>query len=493
MKQIIIIGGGFSGLSAATIMAKNGWDVSVIEKHSIPGGRARQFSQDGFTFDMGPSWYWMPDVFERYFALFGKKTTDYYSLKRLDPSYHIYWELNEFKIPAAYKEIYNLFEKIESGAGKKLDKFLIEAAFKYDIGINKLVHKPGRSLMEFLDFDLLKGIFKLDVFTSIKKHVSKFFKNEELKQLLEFPILFLGALPENTPSLYSLMNYADIKLGTWYPEGGMYKVVDAMYQLASEVGVKFKFNHIVNKFSFLNNKISGITASNNGKDVNFNADVVIASADYHFIETQLLPERFRSYSKNYWDSRKMAPSCLLYFLGLNKKVTGLQHHTLFFDVDFEKHSDEIYKTPKWPEDPLFYISATSVTDASVAPAGHENVFILIPVASGLQGDTPELRDKYLNLVLDRFEKRTRQEIKNSIIYNKNFGPSDFVNDYNAFKGNAYGLANTLFQTALFKPSCKSKKLNNLYYTGQLTIPGPGVPPSIISGEVVAKQVIRSFK
>ena len=493
MTKVIIIGAGFSGLSSATILASKGYEVTVIEKHDIPGGRARQFSEKGFTFDMGPSWYWMPDVFERFFGLFGKKTSDFYNLKRLDPSYRVYWGNGESDIPADYNEFSEFFENNESGSAKNLNKFLEEAKFKYEIGINKLVQKPGRSLSEFLDADVIKGFFKLDVFNSVKNHIGKFFKSEKIKQLLEFPVLFLGALPENTPALYSLMNYADIKLGTWYPEGGMYKIIDAMFQLAKEKGVQFKFGHEVNAFSFKNNKISGINVMNRGISKEISADVFIGSADYHFIESKLLPEKLRSYSDKYWGSRKMAPSCLLYFVGLNKKIANIQHHSLFFDVDFGQHADEIYKHAKWPENPLFYVSATSVSDKTVAPEGNENLFFLIPVAAGLQDDTQELRSKYFDLIIDRFEKRIGEEIKSSIVYIKNFGPTDFVNEYNAFKGNAYGLANTLFQTALFKPSCKSKKVPNLFYTGQLTVPGPGVPPCIISGEVVAKEVMKSFK
>ncbi len=487
-KKVVIIGSGFAGLSAASFMAKAGWQVTVLEKHNQPGGRARKLQAEGFTFDMGPSWYWMPDLFERYFKQFGKELSDYYKLYRLDPSYRIYWEDEPMDIPASYEALQNLFNTIEPGSGKKLDKFLKEAAYKYEVGINKLVHKPGQSLTEFLDWDLVTGIFKLDVFNSIKSHVAKHFSNPKLKQLLEFPVLFLGALPENTPALYSLMNYADIKGGTWFPEGGMYSIVEAMYKLAVELGVQFKFNENVEEIIVQNGYGKKLRTTANI----YEADVVIGGADYHHIETKLLPQAYRSYSDAYWEKRVMAPSCLLYYVGLNKKLENVLHHSLFFDTSFEVHGQEIYTTKKWPVNPLFYVSVTSVTDETVAPTGCENLFFLIPAATGLEGDTEELRDHYFNMIVKRMEDKIGQSILPHIIYKKSFAHSDFINDYNAFKGNAYGLANTLLQTSILKPALRSKKVENLFYTGQLTVPGPGVPPSLISGEVVAKEVIKFF-
>jgi phytoene desaturase len=493
VKKAIVIGSGFAGLSAACFLAKAGCDVTVLEKQHTPGGRARQLKENGFIFDMGPSWYWMPEVFERFFNCFDKKISDYYYLNRLDPSYRIYWPQSFMNVPADYGQLKNLFETTEPGSGIKLDEFLAEAEFKYNTGINKLVHKPGQSLTEFIDWDVIKGVFKLDVFTNMKKHVGKYFKHPQLQQMMEFPVLFLGALPENTPALYSLMNYADIKLGTWYPQGGMYKIVEGIFSLAKELGVKFNFDCDVTAIEITNGKANGVVANCAPQTAHcFKADVVIGAADYNFIETKLLPENYRTYTAEYWSKRVMAPSCLLYYIGLNKKLNDVLHHSLFFDTDFEVHGKEIYSEPKWPANPLFYVSVTSVTDGTAAPEGHENLFFLIPVAAGLQGDTEELREKYFENIVLRFEERTGQKIKENIIYKKSYSVSNFISDYNSFKGNAYGLANTLMQTAVLKPACKSKKVNNLFYTGQLTVPGPGVPPSLISGEVVAKEVIKQL-
>ena len=489
MKKAVVIGSGFAGMSAASFMAKAGWEVTVLEKHDMPGGRCRMYQQDGFTFDMGPSWYWMPDVFERYFNCFGKKVNDYYQLTRLDPSYRVFYPDGPIDIPADYAALRQLFESIETGSAEKLDQFMKEAAYKYEVGINKLVHKPGLQWNEFIDMDLAKGLLKLDVFTSMKKHIRKFFSNSKLRQLMEFPVLFLGALPEHIPALYSLMNYADIQLGTWYPQKGMYEIPKAMHQLAVELGVKFEFNCTVSKIVVNNGKAKAVLAGNNV----FEADVVIGGADYHFIEHQLLDQEHRSYSENYWEKRVMAPSCLLYYIGLSKKLNNVTHHALFFDVDFELHGNEIYSDPKWPTEPLFYTCIPSVTDNTVAPNGGENLFFLIPVAAGIQGDDEQLRDFYFDKIISRFETQTGNSIRDAIVHKRTYAVSDFVNDYNAFKGNAYGLANTLLQTSILKPSLKSKKVNNLFYTGQLTVPGPGVPPSLISGEVVAKEINKIFQ
>ncbi len=493
MKKAIVIGSGFAGLSAAAFLARAGWDVTVLEKNATPGGRARTLEAEGFTFDMGPSWYWMPDVFERFFACFGKKVSDYYHLDRLDPSYRVYWQDGPMDLPASYEELKKLFESIEPGSGEKLDQFMQGAAYKYEVGINKLVHKPGRSWAEFLDWDVAKGVFKLDVLTNMKKHIRKYFRNPKLQQLMEFPVLFLGALPENTPALYSLMNYADIRLGTWYPRGGMYQVVDAMYNLALEQGAKFRFNTPATGIQTGHGRATGVRYTDaSGKEGSLEADVVVGAADYHFIENKLLVPEDRSYSEAYWNKRVMAPSCLLYYVGLNKKLPGILHHTLFFDTDFGVHGKEIYRTREWPSDPLFYVCAPSVTDETVAPAGCENLFFLIPVATGLEGDTEELREKYFRQILRRYEEQTGTSVEEAIIYKKSYSVSDFMADYHSFKGNAYGLANTLSQTAVLKPSYRSSKVRNLFYAGQLTVPGPGVPPSLISGEVVAGEVSRIF-
>lgn len=487
-KKVIIIGAGFAGLSAAAFMAKAGWEVVVIEKNKTAGGRAQQLISNGFTFDMGPSWYWMADVFERFFAQFGKKVSDYYSLVRLDPSYRIYWQNEYTDVPANYDQLKALFESIETGSAAKLDRYLKEAFLKYKIGVQELVYKPGQSFTEFFDWNIIKNAFKLDVFTSIRSHVAKHFKDSRLRQLMEFPILFLGALPQNTPALYSLMNYADIVGGTWYPQGGMFSVVNAMQNLAEEQGAQFVFEEEAKEIVIEKSKARKLITNKN----EYSGDSIISGADYYFTESNLLPESFRTYKKSYWEKKILAPSCLMYYVGLNKKLNNIPHHSLFFDVSFEKHAEEIYLHPKWPDEPLFYLSVTSKTDSTVAPVGCENLVVLVPVASGLKSDTEELREVYFQKIVRRLEKHTKQSIADAIIFKQSFSVSDFEREYNSYKGNAYGLANVLSQTAIFRPACQSKKVKNLFYTGQFTVPGPGVPPSLISGEVVSKQVLKYF-
>ncbi|MFT5970114.1 MAG: phytoene desaturase [Flavobacteriales bacterium] len=486
MTNIIVIGAGFAGLSAACSLAQKGFKVQVLDRHSKPGGRARQIHAQGFTFDMGPSWYWMPDVFDAFFEGFGKKTSDYYDLERLDPSYKVIFEDEAMNIPAKENELIALFEKVEKGSGKKLQKFLKDAQFKYEVGMQDFIYKPGASILEFLDRRVISASLKLHLFSNISKLIREEFKNKKLQELLEFPVLFLGAKPQNTPALYSLMNYADMKLGTWYPKGGMVKVVDAMYDLALELGVVFKFDCEVKEAIIEKGIFTGVECT---QEV-IKAEALVAAGDYNYFEQKMLPKKYRRYDEVYWEKRKMAPSSIIFYLGIDIKIPKLEHHNLFFDADFEKHSNAIYETPSWVEDPLFYLSCTSITD-DTAPKGCENLFLLIPTAPGLK-DTEEVRANYLKRMIKRIQKQTGVDITGHIIYKQSFSYQDFVEQYHSFKGNAYGLANTLDQTAIFKPKMKSKKVENIFYAGQLTVPGPGVPPSIISGQIVANLIAKKF-
>lgn len=486
-NRVSVIGSGFAGLSVASHLAQNGYEVTVFEKNGSPGGRARSFSANGFTFDMGPSWYWMPDVFEEYFNHFGKSVAELYTLKRLDPSYSVFFEQNQrMDVPASFEKLCLLFESIEKGSSMNLRKFLDEAEYKYRVGMQDMITKPGKSWFEYADWRVVSAAFRLHMFTSLSSHVEKYFKHPHLRKLLEFPVLFLGAKPSKTPAMYSLMNYADIKLGTWYPEGGMVKIIDAMVEVAMGLGVKFILDSPVSEISVSDAIATGVISNQNF----YPADVVVSSADYYHTEQNLLDKKFRNYSEKYWQTRTMAPSSIIYYLGLNEKIEGLSHHNLFFDTDFEQHANEIYESPAWPSAPLFYVSATSKTDDTVAPENGENLFILIPTAPGMV-ESEEVMDFYLNETITRIEKNLKCEIKSKIVYRRNFGCSDFMKEYNSFRGNAYGLANTLRQTAVLKPKIANKKVRNLYYTGQLTVPGPGVPPSLISGNIVANEVIKN--
>ncbi len=485
-RKVVVIGAGFSGLSAACFLAKAGCEVVMLEKNSTIGGRARKFEAAGFTFDMGPSWYWMPDVFERFFNQFGKTTADFYQLDRLTPSYRVYYgKADYWDIPSNINDMYALFEKEEKGSAARLRQFLEEAEFKYKAGIGKFVHLPGKSIFEYFDGEVLNAVFKMHLLTDMASYVRKYFKSPKIISLLEFPVLFLGETPGRTPALYSLMNYADMKLGTWYPQGGMFKIIEAMEQIAISLGVKIHTNAEVTHIDIQENNAKKVY-SNAG---DFSCDAVVGSADYHHLDSHVLPQKYRQYSPQYWASRKMAPSSLLYYLGVNKPLPNLLHHNLFFDTDFGKHAFEIYDKPQWPSKPLFYVSVPSKTDPTIAPLGQENVFILIPTAPGLI-DTGDVQEKYFNIVLERLEQVAGVSFRENIVYRRDYAARNFIADYHAHKGNAYGLANTLLQTGPLKPAMHHRQVKNLLFTGQLTVPGPGVPPSIISGEVVAKELMK---
>lgn len=484
-KTILIIGSGFSALAAAAYLTKAGYEVTVLEKNDTIGGRARVFKKDGFTFDMGPSWYWMPDVFERFFADFGKKSSDYYELTKLNPAYQVYFgQLDSLKIPDNLPDIKKLFEIIEPGSSAHLQKFINSAKYNYEVAIKDLVYKPGNSITELITPVTIKRIHQF--FTSIRNQVRKDINNERLLQILEFPVLFLGAKPSNTPSFYNFMNYADFGLGTWHPIGGIFEVIKAMASLTTSLGVEIITDKDVSKIVVENKKAIGVQA----KDTFFEADIILSGADYHHTETLLDPS-YRQYSEKYWEKKVFAPSALMFYIAFDKKIKNVSHHTLFFDADFDQHAVEIYDRPQWPEKPLFYANFPSLTDSSFAPKNKEAGFFLIPIAPGIK-DTPELRKKYFERIINRFERLTNQKVMSDILFKKSYCINDFIGDYNAYKGNAYGLANILTQTAFLRPNIKSKKVGNLFFTGQLTVPGPGVPPALISGKIAASQIIKQL-
>ncbi len=483
-KKIAVIGSGFSGLSAAAYAAKAGNEVHVFEKHNQPGGRARQFrTPEGYVFDMGPSWYWMPDIIDGFFNDFEMNADDFFQLVSLDPQFEMVFSEEKICIPRKNSEIRELFEKIENGAGGQYDKFMKSAKYKYEVGMQDFVTKPCYSWLEFASLKIAGSALKLDLLSNFRKYVSGYFSDPKLRSLMEFPVIFLGASPQNIPALYSLMNYGGYVLGTKYPMGGFYQLVLAMQQVAEKQGAVFHFNHEVQKINTANDKV--ISVSIDDKDYEF--DAVIASSDYHHTET-LIPKSLRNYNSTYWKEKTFAPSCLIYYLGIKGKILGLKHHTLFFENELDDHIDCIYKNKKWPAKPLFYSCCPSKTDPEVAPQGCENLFLLLPLAPGIYDDE-STREKYLLEMLERIEKHTgTEDLLFRIEYKKSYCVSDFISDYNAYQGNAYGLSNTLSQTAVLKPKIRNRKIRNLFYTGQLTVPGPGVPPSVISGKIVAAEV-----
>ena len=483
-QKICIIGSGFSSLAAACYLAKEGHQITLVEKNNQVGGRAARLKKNGFTFDMGPTFYWMPDVFERFFADFGKHPSDYYTLEKLNPAYKVFFSGREhFTVGDNLDAIATEFEKREKGAATALRKMIRSAADNYRLAIGDLVYRPGLRLTEIITIQTVKklGLF----FSSIRKMAGRYFKHPHLRQIVEFPVLFLGAKPSDTPAFYNFMNYADFALGTWHPVGGMYEVIIAMEKLALSLGVEILTGQTVEKINVANATVTSLTTHTK----NIRGDVFLSGADYAHTET-LLPEKYRTYTAKYWNKKTFAPSALLFYVGFDTPLKNVAHHSLFFDTDFQTHAGCIYEKPAHPKDPLFYASFPSKTDPSTAPSGKEAGIFLIPLAPDLT-DTPEIRATYFEKIKQRLSAVVGEDITPRILFTESFGTADFVSRYNSYKGNAYGLANTLLQTHYLRPKIKSPKLKNLYFCGQLTVPGPGVPPSLISGKIVSDLILKN--
>jgi phytoene desaturase len=494
MKKVVVIGAGFAGLSAACHLAKGGADVTVVERHEGPGGRARLWETDGFRFDMGPSWYWMPDVFERFFRAFGSEVSAHYTLKRLDPSYRIVWPGGAaWDLPAGVEPLKAFFEAQDPGAGAALDRFLRETGHIYQTAMAGPLFRPSLSFSEFADPRLLGEAARLRLFQTMATYARRFFPDPKLARAVEWPVLFLGAPATGTSALYSLMSYADMALGTWWPMGGMIRIIEGIRAVAEGLGVQFRFSERVEEIAVAagggGRSGDGVTGVRTDRGF-IPADAVLASADYHHVEQALLRDpAHRQHDAKYWATRTLSPSSLLFYLGVRGDLGPLPHHTLFFDEDMDRHMDAVYRSPRWPDAPLFYVSNPSVTDPSLAPEGSSNVFILVPLAPGLEDSDAE-RERIFATVLRRMEAHGVPKLEGRIVVKRSYAMRDFVDDYGALRGNAYGMANTLRQTGPLRPKLRSTRVRGLYFAGQLTVPGPGMPPSLISGELAASVLLR---
>jgi phytoene desaturase len=484
MKKTIVIGAGFGGMAAAALLAKDGHDVTVLEKNDQPGGRAIVWNEKGFIFDMGPSWYLMPDVFEKFFAAFGKKPKDYYKLIRLNPAYRIFFDKDEIvDVSPDLEKNLQLFEQYQPGGREQIKKYLEAAEYQYTVAMNEFIYKEYRHLWDFFSLRLLSKGSKLHIFTSLDRYAQRYITDPKLRKILEYTMVFLGGTPFDTPALYSLMSHVDFNLGVWYPDGGFGALARGFQCLAVEQGVKFEFNCEVEKINVTNGSVTGVKTPKES----MSADLVIANADYPYAEMNLLEPSQQTYSKNYWAKKAIAPSALLMYLGVEGKIKSFAHHNLYFAPDWEEHFRTIFHEPRWPENPSYYVSCPSKSDSTVAPTDSENLFVLIPVAAGLE-DTPQIREKYFTKTMDHLETLTGENIKDRIIVKRLFAHKDFTDSYHAYKGTALGLAHTLGQTAVFRCSHQSKKVKGLYYTGHYTHPGIGVPMVIISSQIIAQQI-----
>ncbi len=484
-KEILIIGAGFGSLAAAALLAKEGYQVTVLEKNEQPGGRASSHSAKGFRFDMGPSWYMMPDVFEKFFAQFGKKAEDFYKLIPLKTQYRVFFD-DATHIDITHDVSHNraTFEKLEPGSGKKFDTYLQESKEKYEISMSSVLYKNLDSFFDLINLPMAKNGRKMGIFQPMHSYISRFFTHPKIQQILEYNLVFLGCSPKNAPSLFSLMTHVDFNLGVWYPEGGITAVVNAFEKLGKQYGVKYIYNNPVEKIVVKNGLVTHLKTATK----TYKADIVISNADYWFTENILSDQTMRTYSQEYWDKKTMAPSAFVLYLGVKGKLPKLQHHSLYFGKDWSKHFTDVFSTPRWPIEPSIYINKASATDNSVAPANHENLMILVPIAPGLE-ENESWRRHYAEFIIDFLEEKLSLNLKKNIVYQKIFSVSDFSARYNSFKGNALGgLAHTLFQSAIWRPNNRSKKIQNLFFVGANTVPGIGVPPAIISAHLVLDRV-----
>ena len=483
-----IVGGGFGGLAGAALLENQGFQVTLLEKNKDVGGRARVWLKDGFVFDMGPSWYLMPEVFERFFLEMGTERNKYYDLQLLDPYYRVFFSPEErVDITSDLDATRRIFESFEPGGAQKLDAYLKQAKYKYDVAIAEFLYREYRSIRQFLNRRLLVEGSRLNVFSTLDKFVSRYFSDRRAKQILEYAMVFLGTSPQNAPALYSIMSHVDLNLGVYFPRGGMAALVDGMRKLAEDAGAQVLTEQPVTRIRADGKKATAVETAHD----EFPTDLVLVNADYHHAETALLDAEHRSYSDRYWNSRVLAPTMFVVYLGLNKKLTNLAHHNLYFTDPWNDHFDTIFRHPEWPEDPSYYVSCASYDDETVAPAGKENIFFLVPVAPGLE-DTDDFREAYADKIIAHFERISGEDITPHIQIRRVFSHRDFAADYNAFKGTALGLAHTLRQTAVFRPSHRSKRLGNLFYSGQYTHPGIGVPMTLISSQVISEQIAREY-
>ncbi len=505
-----MVGGGFGGLSTACYLADAGADVTLLEKNEQLGGRASVLEADGFRFDMGPSWYLMPDVFETFFGHFGREPADYYTLSRLDPHYRIFFKDGDRVDMVPDRERNReTFESYEAGAGDAFDDYLAKSERNYEIGMRHFVYEHRDDLADFVDPDVLRYSWGLSLIGSMQDHVEEYFDHPKLQQIMQYTLVFLGGSPHNTPALYNLMSHVDFNLGVYYPDGGLGAVVDGIAELGAELGVEYVTNAPVTAIKGRRGGFKVETAAGDGdagvggtaaaadggavtagSGESYFPDLVVSDADYAHTEQELLAPRKRQYDADYWESRTYAPSAYLLYMGVEGDVGDLAHHTLVLPTDWDDHFAQIFEDPAWPDDPAYYLCVPSKTDDSVAPEGHSNLFVLVPVAAGLE-DTPELRSRYRDLVLADVADNTGVDLRDRIVFERDFCVDDFAGRYNATRGTALGLAHTLRQTAPFRPGHESSATDGLYFTGSTTTPGIGVPMCLISGLLTAEAMAES--
>lgn len=487
-KRIVVVGGGIGGLATAGLLARDGHSVTLLEKNSQLGGRANLLATQGFRFDLGPSWYLMPDVFETFFAQFNTHPSKHLDLREIEPQYRIFFsDKSHVDISRIVAKTRAIFEEIEPGAGAALDQYLVEAQRKYNISVEQVLYKNVDTFFDFFSWKMLKEGRNLNALESMDSYVSKFFKSEKLQQIIQYTLVFLGGSPSNLPALYSLMTHVDFNQGVYYPMGGFYEVVKVIAGLAEEAGARLRTNAPVEKIITDGDRVVGVQVA--GRLLK--ADVVIGNADYVHLEDLLDDQSKRAYSHKYWNKQTLSPSAFLVYLGVKGKLPKLQHHNIYFGENWIEHFDDIFAGKSWPQHPSLYINMPSKTDSSVAPKGHENLMILVPTAAGLR-ETPLWREQYAQFIIKYVEEQIGIALSEKIVFQKIFSVTDFKQQYNSYKGNALaGSAQTLLQTGIFRANNKHKHLKNLFMAGAYTTPGIGVPPTLISAHL-ARDRVRAY-
>lgn len=485
--KIVVVGGGFGGLSTACFLADKGYEVELIEKNETVGGRASVLEEDGYRFDMGPSWYLMPDIFERFFNKFDHEPEDFYELNRLDPNYRIFFKDGDvMDVPADPEEASELFETYEDGAGEAFQRYLDKSEETYEIGMNEFVLKDRNNFRDYISLDVLKNARGISLIKKMQDHVEEYFDNSKLQQVMQYTLVFLGGSPRNTPALYNLMSHVDFNMGVYYPEGGIYSVIEGMKELGEELGVTYSTGEEVIEIN-KDERPYVVT-----EDRRIECVAVVSNADYAFTETELLPDKYTTHDRDYWESKTYAPSAFLMYFGVDDELENLEHHSLVLPEDWNPHFEKIFDNPDLPDDPAYYICNPSETDDSVAPEGESAIFVLVPIAAELELNE-EKREKFRKAVLEDIAENTGEDLRGKINYEKIFAGEEFKEKYNSFNGTALGIAHTLRQTSVFRPKQRSKKMKGLYYTGQYTNPGIGMPMCLISGEHAAEKVVEDLE
>lgn len=536
--QALVIGAGISGLATAGLLARRGFAVTVVDKNESIGGRIGEISDSGFRFETGPSWYLMPEAYDQFFRIMGTSTAAQLSLSVLDPGYRVWTDVGEYvDVPRGADKVAELFESIEPGAGARLRSYLASAHLVYSVALSRFLYTTFRSPSAFFHPEVLRrsGHLLRFLLVPLQQFVEKQFQDHRLRKILQYPAVFLSTQPSTAPSMYHLMSHTDLELGVRYPTGGFRAIVDAVAQLAHDHGVRFELGSEVVRLDCADRTDSPRRSSQHHRSMlypgaqtdkahiksvevrtadgsqTYYPDLVVSTADLHHTETVLLPRKYQSYPETYFAKKDPGIGVVLAMLGIRGALPELAHHSLLLSPEWQRDFSAVFSAagalPENKSSLSLYVCKPSATDTTVAPAGHENLFVLVPTAPDLgigygSGDHAADRNNVaiaqqespaVTAIVDKAVARIAQvtginDLAERIVVRHTLAPGDFAKDFHAWRGGALGPAHTLGQSAMFRPQNKSKKLSNLYYAGATVAPGVGVPMCLISAENVLKRI-----